>query len=1494
MTTSHTRFHPLRIFPVALALVFNVAFGPLAPVVSSLDRLTAQAADAPVVTLEDGVNGCMGVRTTPGSENTDKKLVSGTLEPGSTVTFEISYPVSASDVSGRTTFVITDCVFINDTPVLKYSVSFVPNTENYILTYNVPIPSNAPIGGEYCNYAKTTAAPSDSPASNRKAGPACFIIGGALRVLKVDQNGDPLAGADFTVSCTPPTTTAYLPRIVISAGGQDYSFVSQSGVTVNQDVTTGSDGVIAVQAPDATSCTFTETSPPPGYLLASPASHTMTVNATEQQTYTFVDKCPLPDLSITKVADATPVTAGDDIGFTITVSNSNDADTGTARNVTLNDPLPAGVSWSISPAYSGPGTCSITSNTLGCSFGDLAKGDSVSVHITATTSAAACSTYPNTATASADNNPDVADSATIVCQKPAISVAKTADAASVNAGEQIGFTVTISNTGDGQAKGLSFSDSLPAGTGIDWSISPASSGWSISGSAPSQSLVYAPTTLAANSSTSVHVVSGTTKDSCKVYDNTAQVSTSNDGSDEASAETKVQCPDVKVVKTADAASVNAGEQIGFTVTISNTGDGQAKGLSFSDSLPAGTGIDWSISPASSGWSISGSAPSQSLVYAPTTLAANSSTSVHVVSGTTKDSCKVYDNTAQVSTSNDGSDEASAETKVQCPDVKVVKTADAASVNAGEQIGFTMTVTNLGPGAATDVSLSDTLPSASGLDWSIDNQPAGNPCTISAGELSCRFGDMAANASVSIHITSPTTGESCGIVMNTADVSATNEPSSNLGNNEDSDSTNVICPDVTVVKTADNGTISAGDTAAFTIVVSNIGEGTAYNVTLDDPLPAGVSWNQDSAACTIDSGDLSCSWDTLAPGGSATIHVWGQTDAADCGVLDNTATVAATNEAEADTENNSSSADITVECPSLSATKTADASPVSAGNQIGFTITVSNSDAAGTGTAHDVALNDPLPAGANLSWSIADQPAGNPCSISGSAGSQTLECSFGDLASGASVSVHVVSGTATADCSTLPNVATVTASNNPTLKPDADVTVECPGLNIAKTAANSSINGGDIASFTIKVWNVGSGTALGAQLDDPLPDGGGGLSWSIDPAYTGPGTCTITGEAGSQTLHCDFGDLAGGTSLAEPSASITVVANTTRADCGTLPNEATASASNSDAVTADASIDVTCPVIEIVKSNNQPNPVLPGTDVTYTLNVAVSDGPANDVTVVDTLPFGLDSPTSISNSGVWSNGTRTITWHFDSLDNGDPAITLSYHAVVSASDTHGQVLTNNVSVTGTNTQCPDTETLDAKCQSQSDVSIRVPTLVIDKAASVDEVHFVFNADGSVKSVTPDGAQVTWTLTYTLANGPVTNAVISDPLPDYLTFVSAANGGTYDAGTRTVTWQFATLSASGSVSFLTTVDSDAPETGPIVNVASIVSDQTAKDTGEDGVRVTSEQVQAATPTPSVPNTAVLGGQNGQPIQIPIELLVVFFLGSLGALTLANVKAVRRRRR
>ncbi len=155
--------------------------------------------------------------------------------------------------------------------------------------------------------------------------------------------------------------------------------------------------------------------------------------------------------------------AGDPIGFTITVANGGP---GTAKGVTLSDPLPAGTTaagWTIA---SGPTQCSISgavgSQTLSCSAVDLAAGGSYSVHVTAATSFADCTSYDNTATASASNAPDATDSASITCQKPSLSLTKTADATTVNAGDPIGFTITVANGGPGTAKGVTLSDPLPA------------------------------------------------------------------------------------------------------------------------------------------------------------------------------------------------------------------------------------------------------------------------------------------------------------------------------------------------------------------------------------------------------------------------------------------------------------------------------------------------------------------------------------------------------------------------------------------------------------------------------------------------------------------------------------------------------------------------------------------------------------------------------------------------------------------------------------------------------------------------------------------------------------------------------------------------------------------------------------------------------------------------------------------------------------------------
>ena len=139
----------------------------------------------------------------------------------------------------------------------------------------------------------------------------------------------------------------------------------------------------------------------------------------------------VPSLSFTKTADAATVTVGASIGFTATVSNSAVAGTGTAAGVTVSDPLPAGtgIDWSISPTYSGPGTCSITgavgAQVLACSFGIMAPGASASVHVSSATTSGSAGTYSNTATVSATNAPSANASAsvTVIRYTPSVSTA---------------------------------------------------------------------------------------------------------------------------------------------------------------------------------------------------------------------------------------------------------------------------------------------------------------------------------------------------------------------------------------------------------------------------------------------------------------------------------------------------------------------------------------------------------------------------------------------------------------------------------------------------------------------------------------------------------------------------------------------------------------------------------------------------------------------------------------------------------------------------------------------------------------------------------------------------------------------------------------------------------------------------------------------------------------------------------------------------------------
>ena len=145
-----------------------------------------------------------------------------------------------------------------------------------------------------------------------------------------------------------------------------------------------------------------------------------------------------------------------------------------------------------------------------------------------------------------------------------------------------------------------------------------------------------------------------------------------------------------------------------------------------------------------------------------TLDAGASFSFHVSSTTTAATAEdsPVENEACVGTSNDGEACDDDQTEVLGADIQISKVADDDSVDAGDSIGFTITVTNNGDGAATGVHVSDVLPTDLGLSWTAGAvtgpNAAGASCAIAAGSLTCDTASLPSGGSFSVHISSPTT------------------------------------------------------------------------------------------------------------------------------------------------------------------------------------------------------------------------------------------------------------------------------------------------------------------------------------------------------------------------------------------------------------------------------------------------------------------------------------------------------------------------------------------------------------------------------------------------------------------------------------------------------------------------------------------------------------------------------------------------------------------
>jgi len=204
-------------------------------------------------------------------------------------------------------------------------------------------------------------------------------------------------------------------------------------------------------------------------------------------------------------------------------------------------------------------------------------------------------------------------------------------------------------------------------------------------------------------------------------------------------------------------------------------------------------------------------------------------------------------------------------------------------------------------------------------------------------------------------------------------------------------------------------------------------------------------------------------------------------------------------------------------------------------------------------------------------------------------------------------------------------------------------------------------------------------------------------------------------------------------------------------------------------------------------NGLPELVFPGDVLTYSITVENpgSNPSAHGVAIIDKLPPELEYVSSPA-AGVYDPITHTYEISLPSLDPN--AVTHALLTVRVKDDlSSGVVIVNEVAVDSVQT---------APVTARATCVVRRYSLTLTKSVVDDPSHFVVNGIHYVDR----GSLVTYEFCYENSNtGPATEVVITDHLPETVTWVSAdldGGNGHYDAATHSYVWAFAQIDGNTS--------------------------------------------------------------------------------------------------